>query len=131
MGAHNMGYKPTDSECAFVRKQYEGCAAFLTICAGFETALYAGILEGKTATGPRMMMSEMKKQAPGVKWVEQRWANDGKVWTSGVLLNGLELMRAFTTEIWGGQGGLVDFMLRMGNVPDRDQMYADAGDNPL
>jgi transcriptional regulator GlxA family with amidase domain len=88
MGAHEAGYTMTSGEVAFVRKCYEQCEALLFICGGFLAALQTGLLEGKEATGPRPMLPMLRQMSPNVKWVERRWAHDGKIWTSGALLNG-------------------------------------------
>jgi transcriptional regulator GlxA family with amidase domain len=125
IGAHDAKYTLNEAERDFIRKSYETSAAFITICGGSLSALQSGLLEGKTATGPRPMLDDLRKAAPGVKWVEKRWARDGKLWTSGALLNGLDLMRAFVTEYWGGEGTLVEFALALGAYPDRDVNYAD------
>ncbi|KAF4630640.1 hypothetical protein G7Y89_g7498 [Cudoniella acicularis] len=125
MGAHSHGYTLNEAERAFIIKSHGTCAAFITICGGFLSALESGLLEGKTATGPRPMLDELRQAAPGVNWVEKRWVRDGKVWTSGALLNGLDLMRAFVTEYWGGEGTLADFVLALGAYPDRDVDYKD------
>jgi transcriptional regulator GlxA family with amidase domain len=125
MGAHDNKYRLNEAEKEFMRKSYDKCAAFITICGGFLSALESGLLEGKTATGPRPMLETFRKVAPGVKWVERRWARDDKLWTSGALLNGLDLMRAFVTEYWGGKDTLVEFALSLGAYPDRDVNYGD------
>lgn len=41
-----------------------------------------------------------KEEGKKTTWVERRWARDGKMWTSGALLNGLDLMREFVKEYW-------------------------------
>lgn len=76
------------------------------------------------------MLGGLRKAAPGVKWVEKRWVRDGKMWSSGALLNGLDLMRAFLMEYWGGEGSLVEFGLKLGAYPVRDVEYADV-EGPL
>ncbi|KAI3546438.1 hypothetical protein CABS02_08980 [Colletotrichum abscissum] len=103
MGAHDLKYKTSEAELAFIRKVYEQCSAFLTICGGMFPLLEAGLLAGKTATCPRMIVSAMKKSIPVVDWVETRWAHDGKLWTSSSLLNGTDMMRAFSEATWGGE----------------------------
>ncbi|UQC83846.1 YjeF [Colletotrichum lupini] len=103
MGAHDLKYKTSEAELAFIRKVYEQCSAFLTICGGMFPLLEAGLLAGKTATCPRMIVSAMKKSIPVVDWVETRWAHDGKLWTSSSLLNGTDMMRAFAEATWGGK----------------------------
>jgi transcriptional regulator GlxA family with amidase domain len=126
MGAHEMGYTMSQGEIDFVQKTEKGCAAFMFICGGFLVGLQAGLFEGKTATAPRFMVEGLRKGHPQVKWVEKRWANDGKIWTSGTLLNGTDMMRAFALQTWGGEGSLAEFGMRLGDYPDRDVDYADA-----
>jgi transcriptional regulator GlxA family with amidase domain len=110
----------------FVRKAWEECAAFITICLGVAVPLQAGVLEGKTATGPRSMLDLLRKQAPGTNWVEKRWVRDGKLWTSGALLNGPDLIHAFVREHWGvGEEALATSVSRMCGWPNRDVDYKD------
>lgn len=116
----------TEAELAFVRKSYHECSAFITVCGGIEAPLRAGILEGKTATAPRFMLEELRLKAAGTQWVERRWARDGKLWTSGTLLNGLDLMSAFIRATWpSGEGSLVDLTMKMCAWPNRDPEYKD------
>ncbi|KAH8898570.1 class I glutamine amidotransferase-like protein [Thozetella sp. PMI_491] len=125
IGAHNFGYTPNEAELAFVRKSYEDSTAFLTICGGVEVPLHAGLLQGKTATGPRATLPMMRQIAPTTNWVEKRWVRDGKLWSSGALLNGLDLMSAFATDTWGGEDTLVEHMIKLGSFPSRDVDYKD------
>lgn len=125
IGAHNIGYTPNDAELAFVRKMHETCAAFVSICGGVEVPMRAGLLSGKTATGPRVLLPVLRQQAPDTDWVEKRWVRDGKMWTSGALLNGLDLMREFATATWGGEGTLMDYVVKVGALPIRDVDYRD------
>lgn len=126
-GANNLGYVHTEAELAYTRKAFGECAAFITICGGFDLPLRAGLFDGKTVTAPRFMLEMLRKQAPHVTWVEKRWQRDGKLWTSGALLNGTDLMRAFGTEHWGGETEktLSGTMLKMGGWPVRDVEYKD------
>jgi transcriptional regulator GlxA family with amidase domain len=55
----------------------------MSICTGIYVAGYSGILDQKSATGPRAFVPELKKKFPGAKWVEKRWEVDGNIWTSG------------------------------------------------
>lgn len=125
MGAHFLDYEPSEGELAFIRKSYDDCAAFLTICGGIEGPLKAGVLAGKTATAPAPMLPLVRELAPGTTWVKRRWARDGKLWTSGTLLNGCDLMTAFVTEYWGGPGTLMDHMVKMGGWPKRSAEFKD------
>lgn len=90
MGAHKAGYTPNATELAFVRKAHEQCSAMLLICGGFMAANAAGLLRGKTATAPRVFLESVRKDSPETNWIDRRWARDGKIWTSGTLLNGLD-----------------------------------------
>ena len=96
----------------------------LLICAGFVVAQAAGLLKGKTCTGPRLLLEVLRKDSPETEWVDTRWAHDGKLWTSGALLNGLDCMMAFAREVWGGEGSLVESMLDIGGWPVRSIHYA-------
>lgn len=126
MGAHTeMDYAMTPGEIDFLKKCNENGAASMFICAGMLAALQAGLLNGKTATAPRFMLEQLRKDHPQVQWVEKRWAHDGKIWTCGALLNGLDMTRAFALDTWGGEGSLAEFCMRAGGYPDRDVDYAD------
>ncbi|KAI7919915.1 tRNA (cytosine-5-)-methyltransferase NCL1 [Pyricularia oryzae] len=129
MGAHLAGYVPTATELAFVRRTYETCSAFIAICGGVQVPLMAGLLDGKKATGPRFLLDMFRQQAPATEWLEKRWVRDGKMWTSGALLNGLDLMHAFAHEHWGNVSGdeesLVGFSCKITAWPNRDIDYKD------
>lgn len=120
-----MGYQMTSGEIKFLQKCNDECAALLFICGGFIAALQAGLLEGKTATGPRPMIPMMQQSNPEVNWVAKRYVNDGKIWTSGALLNGTDMVQHFVRQLWGGEGSLVEFGMRLGGYPDRDVDYKD------
>lgn len=127
MGAHNfMQYQPTEAELEFVRKSYDDSTAFITVCGGIEVPRLAGVLKGKTATSPRFGLEGYRQQSPETNWVEKRWVRDGKLWTSGALLNGLDLMTNFCHEYWGGgEDTLCGTMSRIGAFPNRDVDYKD------
>ncbi|KJZ73657.1 hypothetical protein HIM_06990 [Hirsutella minnesotensis 3608] len=118
--------QPSEGELAFIRKSFNDSSAFITTCAGILPAVMAGITEGKTATGPRFLLEPLRKQSPATKWVERRWVQDGKLWTSGALLNGQDLMTNFIKSTFpSGDGTLVDRMAKVGAWPDRDVDYKD------
>lgn len=129
MGASDAEYTISDAEAKFIRKCYDECAAFLTICGGFLSALQAGILRDKTATSLRPLVDQLRQSNPEVNWVSKRWVRDGKLWTSGALLNGTDMMAAFVTEYWGGRADRhTEFGLRLCAYPRRD---VDCADVPL
>ena len=125
MGADMMGARANEAELAFLRKCEPTAAAFISICGGFEPFMSAGLLEGKTATAPRPLLPMVRQAAPGTNWIDKRWARDGKMWTSGALLNGFDLVRAFMEEYWGGEGTLVRFLTTFGAYPNKDIDYKD------
>ncbi|TPR02469.1 Major Facilitator Superfamily protein [Aspergillus niger] len=125
IGAGQMGYQATTTEKAFLRKCYAECSAFLSVCGASDALLATDILEGKTATGPLSFLPLFRQMAPGTNWVEKRWVRDGKIWTTGTLLNGLDMIAAFGREVWGGEGSLVEHVLRTGYFPSRNVDYKD------
>lgn len=125
MGANASTYTMTPSEIAFIQKCHEESVANLFICGASITALQAGLLDGKTATAPRPMIEDLRKSVPNVKWVSKRWVNDDKIWTSGTLLNGTDMMRAFVLSVWGGEGTLAEYAVNFGGWPERDVDYKD------
>ena len=131
MGAHAVGYTPNATELAFVRKAHEQCSAMLLICGGFMTANAAGLLRGKTATAPRLFLESLRKDSPETNWVDRRWARDEKIWTSGTLLNGLDLMTAFLREVWGEEKSVLEPLLDIGGVPVRSVEYATGEGLPI
>lgn len=121
----SFGYDPNEAELAYIRKAHKDCFAFLTICGGFDPALKAGLLEGKTATAPRFLIERLRQSNPEVNWVERRWACDGKVWTSGTLLNGTDMLGEWGRRTFGAEGSLMGILQEMGGVPVRDVEYRD------
>lgn len=90
--------------------------------------LTAGALRGKTCTAPMLMLEQLKKKHPEVNWAEKRYVRDGdgKTWTSGTLVNGLDLMKAFVEHTWGGPGTLAEQVIRLGSWPVRSVEYREA-----
>lgn len=124
MGAHPIDYNPSEAELDFVRKSYASCAAFIAVCGGVDVPRAAGLLEGKTATGPRPFLEPWRKESPGTNWVAKRWVQDGKMWTSGALFNGTDLMHNFVKQTWPANG-LVEYAAKLGHWPDREVDYKD------
>ncbi|EOD52903.1 putative dj-1 family protein [Neofusicoccum parvum UCRNP2] len=125
MGAHDFKYQTSEAEKLFIRKSFEQCAAFLTICGGIFPMLDAGLLQGKTVSAPRMVLEMMRENVPIVNWVDKRWVRDGKIWSSSTLLNGTDLIRGFAEEVWGGRSGMIEALLDMGHFPVRDVDFKD------
>lgn len=125
MGAHDVAYHLNDAEKTFIRKSFDDCTAFISICGGIFALLEAGLLGGKTVSAPRMVVKTMQQNVPDVNWVDKRWSHDGKIWSSSTLLNGTDLMRAFAEKIWGGQNGMIEALLDAGHWPARDVDFKD------
>lgn len=77
------GLKPPEEVGAFIRGHVEKGVDLLTICSGAFVAGYAGVLDGKRATGTRGVQDLLEKSFAKVKWEDKRYIQDGKVWTSG------------------------------------------------
>ncbi|KAJ4356730.1 uncharacterized protein N0V89_004766 [Didymosphaeria variabile] len=120
IGAYFPTYTPSEADLAFIRKAYNDCSAFLTICAGMLPAQMAGILANHTCTAPRFMLPMLQQQDPRTKWVEKRAHHDGKLWTSGALLNGLDMMQLFVKAHWPE---LAEVAIPLGGWPVRSLDY--------
>lgn len=78
------GQRPPEEVLEFVRGHVEKGAELVTICSGVFVAAYAGVLDGKTATGTRGVQDMLEKDFPKVNWVDKRYVRDGKIWSSGM-----------------------------------------------
>ena len=71
-------------------------------------------------------MVPMLQEDPRTTWVEKRMIRDGngegKLWTSGALLNGLDLMREFVMTYWPKLGREA---IPLGGWPARSVEYDD------
>lgn len=77
---------PGEAVRAFIRGHVGSGAAVLTVCTGVFAAGYAGVLEGRRATGPRALVGGLRGKFPGVRWEDKRWVCDGNVWSSGMVV---------------------------------------------
>jgi putative intracellular protease/amidase len=56
----------------------------LSVCTGCILLGQSGVLQGKKASGPRGVMSKLRKDFPDTTWIDdKRWVKDGNIWTSG------------------------------------------------
>ncbi|KAL8788111.1 MAG: hypothetical protein Q9213_001869 [Squamulea squamosa] len=123
IGGPPPSYRPSPAIQSFIKTQYAHVRALLTVCTGYIPVLYSGILNNKSATAPQGLLPMLKEEMPNVKWVEKRWVRDGKVWSSGAVANGLELMGAFMREEFKDIGELVEAMLGMADFGVRGEGY--------
>lgn len=76
----------------WLRQQcYTDGVDILCICTGIFLCGAAGILNGKQASGPRGLQDLIKKKWPEITLVgsDQRWVQDGNIWSSGKSRDGL------------------------------------------
>ncbi|CAI6310647.1 unnamed protein product [Periconia digitata] len=119
------GTRPSAATCKWVQAHVEeGKVDLLTVCSGVYVAGFSGVLEGKKATGTRGVMDDLKKSFPGTEWYEdRRWMidNGGKLWTSGGITNGMDMVAVYLRKRWPGV--LSDTVLAMADVEVRPQLY--------
>lgn len=72
------------------------------------------------------MIDLLRKASPATNWVQKRWARDGKIWTSGTLLNGTDMVLAFAKEHWEtDENSLITMATRTSGWPHRDVDFKD------
>jgi putative intracellular protease/amidase len=84
----------------------------LSICTGCIVLGQSGILKGKKASGPRGIMSKLRKDFPDTTWVEdRRWVKDGNIWTSGKqtpsLARNIRLQEITRANLWQVESQMV------------------------
>lgn len=116
-------YQASAAEKAFVKEQLPGLKALFGICTGTLVLVQAGVLDGVTATAPRVLLPTLMQSALNVKWTEKRWEEDGKIWTSGGVTNGHDALAAFVRKTFAPE--LAGLVLSIADVGDRRQSYPD------
>lgn len=81
----------------------------------------AGLLKGKKATAPRGLLPYLQAKHPEVEWVAKRWVRDGKLWSSGAVMNGFDMMRAYMLETFPKD--VVEIALRASDLHGRGAEY--------
>ncbi|KAF2258932.1 class I glutamine amidotransferase-like protein [Lojkania enalia] len=112
--------KPDEKSLEFVRRHVNAGVDLLTVCSGILVAGYAGVLDGKHCTCPRGI-DHFQKEFPKALFKDKRWVRDGRLWTSGGISNGLDLIAAYIKYRWPGP--LPDTVLKMADVEPRGQDY--------
>ncbi|EJD03266.1 class I glutamine amidotransferase-like protein [Fomitiporia mediterranea MF3/22] len=115
-------YQPSAETIAFIQKHTASVHAVLIICTGILPAAFSGILSGKRATAPLGILPLLREKLPDVKWVAKRWTVDDerKIWTSGGVTNGTDLMAAFVKELNPQVG---DLACKLADVGERGEDY--------
>jgi transcriptional regulator GlxA family with amidase domain len=93
----------------FVSVQARGCKAVLSVCTGSFILHAAGLLSGKKATTHWGSLTRLRALGD-VDVVEQRFVNDGNIWSSAGVSAGTDLMLAFIAGVAGEEAaGKVQF----------------------
>lgn len=118
-------YVATPAELEFIRAKNAEVSAILTVCTGIMPALQSGILAGQRATAPRAMIPILKQMAPNVEWVDKRWttSEDGKLWSSGAVTNGIEMMATFVREAGVIAPEIGNIICLIHDIGNRSQEY--------
>lgn len=93
----------------FVARQARGGKAVLSVCTGSFILHAAGLLFGKRATTHWRSLERLRALG-GVSVVEERFVQDGNVWSSAGVSAGIDLTLAFIASVAGEQAaGKVQF----------------------
>jgi transcriptional regulator GlxA family with amidase domain len=84
----------------FVKAQAKGCQAILSVCTGVFILHASGLLSGLRATTHRGSLDRLRALGD-VKVVEERYVQDGKIWSSAGISAGIDLSLAFIAATSG------------------------------
>lgn len=122
----------------FISKQARNCKAVLSVCTGVFILHAAGLLSGKKATTHWGSLERLRALGD-VEVIEQRFVQDGNVWSSAGVSAGTDLMLAFIANVAGNEAaGKIQFaaeyypsLKRYGNFGDHPQAPAYLKNNEL
>ncbi|KAI3335069.1 ThiJ/PfpI family protein [Ustulina deusta] len=100
----------------------------LSVCTGIFLCGAAGLLEGRTACGPRGLQDAIRTRHPTAKLVGEkyRWIQDGNFWSSGGITNGNDLVAAYARAGKHFPSAVVEIACKMADVGDRSQLYSES-----
>ena len=115
----------------FVARQAQGCQAVLSVCTGAFLLHAAGLLAGRRATTHWGALRRLAALGD-VQVVQQRFVQDGPVWTAAGVSAGIDLTLAYIAHVAGADAaGKVQFAAeyypsgaRYGNYDSHDQAPA-------
>jgi transcriptional regulator GlxA family with amidase domain len=86
----------------FVSEKAAACSAVLSVCTGAFILHAAGLLSGKRATTHWGSLKRLRDLG-NVKVVEDRYVQDGQIWTSAGVSAGIDMMLAFIASVAGAE----------------------------
>ncbi len=94
---------------SFISSQARSCKAVLSVCTGAFLLHAAGLLSGKRATTHWGSLERLRALGD-VQVVEERYVNDGNVWSSAGVSAGIDMLLAFIAVVAGADAaGKVQF----------------------
>lgn len=84
---------------AFVRRCANAGATLMSVCSGSFILLAAGVLAGRRASTNWKVVNRLREA--GVEVVEQRYTQDGPVWTSAGVSAGIDMLLAYIVRTQG------------------------------
>ncbi|TRX96153.1 hypothetical protein FHL15_002877 [Xylaria flabelliformis] len=99
----------------------------LSVCTGIFLCGAAGLLDGRTACGPRSLQGMIKQKHPTAKLVGEkyRWIQDGNFWSGGGITNGNDLVAAYARTGKHFPSVVAEIACKMADVGDRGQLYSE------
>lgn len=118
---HHM--PPPSDYLDFLRKHEAMGVTILSVCTGALIVAHAGLTRGKTATAPRFLIPQMRKQFPETKlWDENsRMTRDGKLYMSGGITNGNDAVAQYLRDNYPAP--LVKTILHVAEIDARPAQY--------
>jgi len=110
----------------FLADRAPACRTLLSVCTGAFVLHAAGLLPGRTATTHWGSLDRLRALGD-VKVVEQRFVQDGDLWTSAGVSAGTDMMLAFIAHTAGPQAA-ARVQLQAEYYP-AGTVYGDAGDH--
>ena len=89
-----------ESVLEFLRNSSQTCEAVLSVCTGSYLMQRAGLFDGRKATTHWAFLDHLRDD-PTIEVSEQRYVNDGNIWSSGGVSAGMDMMLAFISSRFG------------------------------